>query len=401
MSSSVSAIPVTLLFSAAGPYADLGREAVAGALAGIAEINGRAELGVRLRPVLADPKGHDRRYAELAERAIRGGSRHVVGAITSSARKEIVPVVERHDALLWYAFPYEGYEASEHTLYFGACPNQHLLPLFDYLLPRYGARPFVVGSNYIWGWEIARIARELVEAKGGELLGDRYLPLGHAACGHLIAEIRHEKPDFVLSNLVGESLHAFLRAYHALGLEDEAFRPEKRPVVSCNATDCDLTVLGRAADGHITTSTYLDALDTAGNQAFKGRMAERLGDGKAISSCFAAAYTAVLVLGTAIAEAGSDDPASVREIVTSRRFETPLGDLSVDPRTHHAGLTPHLARAGADGRFHLLADTAGNGAGPVAADPYLAGAAARAALTPRSAAHARPASLARGLRVVK
>ncbi|MBP0616863.1 transporter substrate-binding protein [Jiella mangrovi] len=397
MSSNIPAYPVSVLFSAAGPYAGLGREAVAGALAGIAEINASPTLSLRLRPVIADPRGEDRRYAELAEGAIRDGSRHVVGALTSSARKEIVPVVERHDALLWYAFPYEGYESSQHALYFGACPNQHLLPLFDYLLPRQGVRPFVVGSNYIWGWEIARIARELVEARGGALSADRYLPLGHIDCDHLIAEIRQKKPDFILSNLVGESLHAFIRAYHSLGLEDDAFRPENCPVVSCNMTDFDLSAVGAAAAGHITVSTYLHELDTADNRAFKARMTERLGEGHAISSCFAAAYSAVLVLGTAMAEAGSDDPAAVREIVTARRFATPLGDLRVDPRNHHADLTPHLARAGADGCFHVLEQSSG----PVAADPYLAGLAARAALTPHPADLPIEASQARKLRVVK
>ena len=397
MSSKGPSYPVGVLFSAAGPYAGLGREAVAGALAAIAEINASAPLSLRLRPVLADPRGQDRRYAELAEGMIRDGARHVVGAITSSARKEIVPVVERHDALLWYAFPYEGYEASEHALYFGACPNQHLLPLFDYLLPRQGVRPFVVGSNYIWGWEIARIARELVEAKGGALCAERYLPLGHVDCDHLIAEIRQKKPDFVLSNLVGESQHAFIRAYHALGLKDEAFRPENRPVVSCNMTDFDLMAVGSAAEGHLTVSTYLHELETAENRAFKTRMHERRGGANAISLCFAAAYSAVLVLGTAMAEAGSDDPAAMREIVTARRFPTPLGDLRVDPRTHHADLTPHLAKAGADGRFHVLKQSPG----PIAADPYLAGLAARTALRPHPAGLQDQGPRTQSLRVVK
>ena len=56
----------------------------------------------------------------------------------------------------------------------GACPNQHLLPLFDYVMPRYGSRPFVIGSNYIWGWEVARIARESLRKRaGGSLAGER------------------------------------------------------------------------------------------------------------------------------------------------------------------------------------------------------------------------------------
>nr|WP_272214407.1 transporter substrate-binding protein [Marinicella sp. W31]MDC2880012.1 transporter substrate-binding protein [Marinicella sp. W31] len=379
-----------MLFSAGGSYAPLGREAVAGALAAIAEINADENLPIRLAPLIADPQGQ--RYAHLAEVALREGARHIVGTITSTGRKEVIPVVERQGGLLWYAFPYEGFEASDSTLYFGACPNQHLLPLFDYVLPRYGNRPFVVGSNYIWGWEVARIARELAEAGGGGLAGERYLPLGHTSCDHLISEIRECRPDFILSNLVGESLHAFVRAFHALALEDERFSPEHCPIVSCNMTEADIEELGATACGHITTSSYFDSLNTPENRAFKARIAGRQGHRKAISSCFASVYSAVSVLGHAIAEAGTDDPRIVRRVVTSRRFDTPIGALSVDAATQHAALSCHMAEVGRGGRFHLF----DRSIGPIKADPYLSGNAARAAFQ-----SAPLASGAAGLKVVK
>src|SRR3546814_16003075 len=62
--------------------------------------------------------------------------------------------------------PYEGFECCENVIYTGASPNQHIVPLFRYLLPRYGKRVYLVGSNYIWGWETNRTARELVQASG-------------------------------------------------------------------------------------------------------------------------------------------------------------------------------------------------------------------------------------------
>jgi len=382
--------PVALLFSAGGTYASLGREAVAGALAAIAEINADESLPVRLAPSIADPRGQH--YAHLAEVALGEGARHIVGTITSSGRKEVIPVVERQGGLLWYAFPYEGYEASDSTLYFGACPNQHLLPLFEYVMPRHGNRPFVIGSNYIWGWEVARIARELAEARGGSLAGERYLPLGYTSCDHLIAEIRERRPDFILSNLVGESLHAFVRAFHALAQEEERFAPERCPVVSCNVTEADIEELGATACGHITTSSYFDGLDTPENRAFKARIAERQGHRKAISSCFASVYSAVSVLGHAIAEAGTDDPRVVRRVVTSRRFDTPIGALTVDPATQHAALSCHMAEVGQDGRFRLF----DRSIGPIVADPYLSSDAAREAFRPMPRAEG-----AAGLKVVR
>jgi hypothetical protein len=61
------------------------------------------------------------------------------------------------------------------------------------------------------------------------------------------------------------------------------------------------------------------------------------------------------------------EPSAVRAAATRRSFDTPLGAITVDPRTLHAALTPHVARATADGRF-LIIDTA---PAPIPADPYL------------------------------
>lgn len=180
-------LPVSILYSTTGPYAALGHEAVAGALAANAEINADGDLPFRIEPRIDDPAGRAERYALLSEAAIRNhGCRHVIGTITSWSRKDVLPSIERQGALLWYAFPYEGYEASNSVIYLGACPNQHLLPLFDHVLPRYGRRPFMVGSNYIWGWEISRIAREVTEASGGQVLSERFVPLGAVEVDHLI-----------------------------------------------------------------------------------------------------------------------------------------------------------------------------------------------------------------------
>ncbi|NLS17478.1 transporter substrate-binding protein [Rhizobium sp. P40RR-XXII] len=384
-------IPISILYSTTGTYAALGRDAVDGALAAIAEVNSDPGCFFQFEPRVDDPAGNAERYAELAGSAIRQrGCRHIVGAITSWSRKEVLPVVERHGALLWYAFPHEGYETSDSVIYLGACPNQHLLPLFDYVLPRYGRRPFIVGSNYIWGWEIGRIAREITGAAGGEVLAERFVPLGSEEVDHLIAEIRLKRPDFILSNLVGRSAHAFIRTYAELREEDVDFSAEHRPLVACNLSEIDLADLSpQAKAGHIVTNIYLDRLDTQENRSFKARLAARRGDGRPVTGPFAFAYMAVSVLAQAIADAGTDDPDLIRRVVTQRRFDMPIGSVSFDPRTHYAGLRPFIGRSDREGGFEIFdTETA-----VVEADPYLV----RSVLPGKPGAHAP----GRGLKVVK
>ncbi|MCL6654737.1 transporter substrate-binding protein [Agrobacterium rubi] len=358
-------VPVSILYSTTGPYAALGREAVDGALAAIADINADPVYGFGIAVKIDDPCGRAEAYAALAQSAIRdSGCRHIIGTITSWSRKDVLPIVERHGALLWYAFPYEGYEASDSAIYLGACPNQHLLPLFDYIFPLYGRRPFIVGSNYIWGWEISRIAREITEAAGGQIVSDRYVPLGSTEVDHLINEIRQRKPDFILSNLVGQSATAFIEAYGAFRKGE----PDAPPIVACNMSESDLESLSHEARrGHISTSIYFDRLDTFENQAFKARMTARHGANRRITTPFMSAYTAMSILARSIADAGTDAPEAVRKVATARLFDTPAGPVGIDPRTHHAALRPHLGISDEEGGFALLqsADEA------IPADPYL------------------------------
>ncbi|SIR31900.1 amino acid/amide ABC transporter substrate-binding protein, HAAT family [Rhizobium sp. RU20A] len=358
-------VPVSVLYSSTGSYAAYGRDAAAGAMAAISEINADASLPFLLKARVSDPGGHAERYAQMAkEAAVQDGCRHIIGCITSWSRKDVLPVVERHDGQLWYAFPYEGYEANERVIYLGPCPNQHLLPLFGHVQPRFGNRAFFVGSNYIWGWEVSRIARELVEGDGGRVLSDRFVPLGSIEVDHLIREIATLKPGFVLTNLVGASAAAFIAAYGTFRAET----PEAPPLVACNLTEIDLETLSPAARaGHIATSTYFHRLETPENRAFKARMLARHGQQRRLSAAFVAGYTGVSVLARAMVDAGTDEPAAIRKVVTSRAFETPLGALTIDARNQHAALVPHLALSDRDGAFDIFESAAA----PIDADPYL------------------------------
>ena len=121
-----------------------------------------------------------------------------------------------------------------------------------------------MGSNYIWGWEISRVARDVISDAGGADLGDRFLPIGDTDVDRIIAEIRATRPDFVLNSLIGPSSYGFLEAYAALGREDPHFTAASCPVLSCNLTECELDVLGDAAAGLIAAGPYFRDPDAPG-----------------------------------------------------------------------------------------------------------------------------------------
>ena len=180
-------INLGVLISSTGAYSVVSKSMMCGALLAIEEVH-KADIGVEFLPTLGDPGGRLNRYSELAAEMLSAGVRHVVGCYTSSSRKEIIPLFEKMDALLWYPSHYEGFESSGNVVYTGAVANQHLLPLVDYALQRFGGNVFCVGSNYIWAWgkqpDIARDDRpRRWQSAGGAIFSGRFARLHAGDCG--------------------------------------------------------------------------------------------------------------------------------------------------------------------------------------------------------------------------
>ncbi len=205
-----------------------------------------------------------------------------------------------------------------------------------------------MGSNYIWGWEMNRLARERVTAAGGEVLGERYLPIGSREVGRMIEEIRFARPDFILNSLIGPSSYEFMSAYRALGLEDAAFQPDRCPVLSCNVTECELPALGQGAEGLVAAGPY-----------FRG-VPGWPGEGNFGSSHEAAAFSAVMELGRLLTGREGAESWPLSQLLAEER-----GQGIVDPTTHHTVLPVIVARV-QNGVFRPIKRLEA-----VAGDPYL------------------------------
>ena len=391
-------VEIGVLYSLSGSYRLVSEACHTGAMRAIAAVNAEPAGAIELVPVVRDPGGNIDRYAPLCEDILRtSAARHVVGCVTSWSRKEAIPVLEKLGAALWYACPYEGFEANEHVVYMHACPNQQLVPLLGYVVPRFGADGFLLGSNYIWGWETNRVARDLIADAGGKVLGERYLPIGETDVSRLIEEIRATRPDFVLNNLIGTSSYAFFAAYAKLAAEDPHFGPDRCPVLSCNLTEAELPAIGEAGRGHLSAGPYFKESGVPGTPTpnpspqgggesgraspLDGTTAQSPsplwggvrggGDGRTnnnaapASSFEASAYACVRVLAEVLAEEPDATFADLSAIFAKSRYATPFGEIGIDPRTQHASLPVVIGRIDGLG-FEAVSRT-----NDVAPDPYL------------------------------
>ncbi|MBK0327098.1 transporter substrate-binding protein [Rhodobacteraceae bacterium F11138] len=336
-------VDLGVLYSSTGTYAAISRAVLRGTLAGIDEVNADANSPIGFRPVVRDPGGEIDRYAPLCDDILaNSGARHIFGCVTSSSRKEVIPTLDRTNAMLWYNLPFEGFETSNRVIYNHACANQHLLPLLSWCFGSFGAKPYLIGSNYIWGWETCRVARMRTEEANGQVLGERYLPLGEENIATLIAEIESLRPDFILNSLVGASSYAFLRAYAELGRRDPHFSCDSCPVVSCNLTEAELPLLGEAAEGLVSVGPHFcpQACPEGRDSSFE-----------------------------IISRQSVHTLASMLAVQGDRPFEKFIAErgagFGIDPATHHSTLSVNVAqvRRGVFEVLHHWAD--------VPPDPYL------------------------------
>ncbi|SDZ50227.1 amino acid/amide ABC transporter substrate-binding protein, HAAT family [Jannaschia faecimaris] len=340
-------IDLGVLYSRSGTYAALSQALWQGTMDAIETVNAAPDSAITFRPIERDPGGEVQRYAPLcAEILAQSDAQHVIGCVTSWSRKEVIPALDRAGATLWYNVPYEGFETSARVVYSHACTNQNILPVLAWAQREFGNAAFLTGSNYIWGWETCRFARHQVEATGGQILGERYLPLGDEDVAGLISEIEATRPRFILNSLVGASSYAFIRAYRALGMRNAHFRPETCPLLSCNLTEAELPVLGEAAEGLISVGPSFC------------HTAQASGRG---SSLELTAYNSVLTLAAMLSDmkAGQD----------AQGFDAFIANhgngYGIDPATHHRTLDVKIAQV-RRGAFDVLAEWH-----DVRPDPYM------------------------------
>ncbi|MGN8546815.1 transporter substrate-binding protein [Bradyrhizobium sp. 13971] len=94
----------------------MGREILKSAMMAVDEINNQDEFDFAISAHVRDPLRNHSEYHTVCDDLIRNvGVEHIIGCYTSASRKQVLPIVERTDRLLWYPARYEGFECSDNV----------------------------------------------------------------------------------------------------------------------------------------------------------------------------------------------------------------------------------------------------------------------------------------------
>ncbi|CAM5243167.1 urea ABC transporter substrate-binding protein [Streptomyces spiroverticillatus] len=348
-------VKVGVLHSATGGLAIAEKPLTDAVLLAVRELNDQGGvLGRRIEPVTFDTRSDNAVFAASVRRMLTtDGVRAVFGGYTSASRRTMVPLVEKHQGLLFFPTFYEGMEHSAHVVYTGATPNQVVAPAVKWFLDNRGKRLFLVGSDYIYPRATNAVVKAQLAATGGTVAGEHYLPLGEMrpeAVADATARILRARPDAIVSTVVGDTNLPFFKA-----LLDAGATSRTLPVLSLVLNESELSAMdARRMAGNYVAMNYFQSVRTPENAAFVRRYRARYGPDAVISDPAEASYSSVMLWARAVRDAGSADPAAVTEALRGASWQSPGGTVFVDRENLHLWKTARLGRIRTDGQMDVV-----------------------------------------------
>lgn len=327
---------------------------------GVNEINEAGGInGKQIEIISEDYASDPSTAAEKAEKLIVNDNVSCIfGAVLSSCRQAILPVVEKYDNLLIYPTDYEGLEQSDNIIYLGCIPNQQIQVIAPWLVENVGTEVYVIGSDYLYPRSTCAQLIALLEENGATIVGEEYVSMDETDYTASITKIMNAKPDVVFSVLVGDCINAFQKQYAQYGIEDvDVFHMclDESGAAAIGVDSCE---------GVYSGQTYFCTIDTDVNKEFVEKYENEFGT---VPTVYAStSYTGAYLLKGALESLGEDF--TTEELVNAfhgQSYEGPAGVLTVKDN-NHTSLTPRIGQVNSEGLFDVLYEADA----PVDPDPF-------------------------------
>jgi len=316
-----------------------------------AEINAAGGiLGRMVELVVAD----DASGAQGAQRAFdslvfQTGVDVLISMETSAARNAGLPIVNRGQVPYIYTSFYEGRSCSPWMYVNAWVPEQQVAPIVDHFMNEYEAKTFfLIGSDYAFGRGMLEFTREYVEANGGEIVGEEYLPMDGSDWTSIISQLRSAEPDALITSTAGGAPNVTLtRQLRAAGVTI--------PYGNLAVDEGTAASMGADATGIYIAASYLTSIDSPENQAFLAAMADKFGaDLRTPNDLSVPQYEAIYAYKAAVEMAGTTDAQAVIDALSEVSVTGPRGVIQMNSQ-RHAPLTMYLGRVQEDGSVEVIA----------------------------------------------
>lgn len=319
-------------------------------------------LGKQLEAVVVDPGSDWPTYGTMARELIQiNDVAAIFGGWTSVSRKNVLPVVEELNGLMFYPVQYEGEESSKNVFYTGAAPNQQAIPATDYFLQDLGVKKFaLLGTDYVYPQTTNAILEAYLKSKGipASDIFVNYTPFGHNDWDGIVQQVVDLGADGskvgVISTINGDANIGF---YEALG--DAGVMPFDIPVVAFSVGEEELSTLDTTdLVGHLAAWNYFQSADTPANAEWVQKWKNRMGLARVTNDPMEAHYIGFNMWVNAVKKAGTTDTDAVRNAMYGQTFPNLTGGTAVMLENHHLAKPVLIGEINDSGQFDIVKQTA-------------------------------------------
>jgi branched-chain amino acid transport system substrate-binding protein len=346
-------IKVGVIAELTGPLSFMGTANANVAKMVVDEINaGGGLLEERVELIVEDGETTDSVAEARAAKLVEEDEVDVVfGGIFSSTRQAIkAAAVTRGRTLYIYPEQYEGQESDPLIFCTGPVPAQQVDPLIPWLMDQTGAKRFALPSaDYVWPRIMNEKVRDIVTARGGEIVEEDYHPLDHEDYREAIDRIISGGAEVVFNTIVPPGVVPFLQQLHDAGFDGHLV-----------CTYFDETCLGlvppEQVEGLYSCLDYYQTVDDPFSKELLGRYEERFPDGAIFTggSASSGVYRGLRLWEAAMREAGSLDQEAVIAALDHAKIAVgPGGPAEMVPGQHHVRMNMYIAQV-RDGSIEIV-----------------------------------------------
>lgn len=257
---------------------------------------------------------------------------------TSAARNAGLPIVNRGQVPFIYTSFYEGRSCSPWMFVNAWVPEQQVGPIVDHFMSELDAKTFyLIGSDYAFGRGMLEFTRDYVEAQGGEILGEDYLPMDGSDWTAIISKLRAAAPDALITSTAGGAPNVTLtKQLRAAGVDI--------PYGNLAVDEGTAKTMGADAEGMYIAASYLTSIDSPENAAFLEAMDAKFGgDLKTPNDLSVPQYEAIYLYKAAVEKAGTTEAKPVIDALKEASVEGPRGTIVMN-KQRHTPLTMYLGQ---------------------------------------------------------
>ena len=311
------------------------------------EINAAGGIdGRKIELVIYDTQSDNTRYQEFMRRVLQRDKVDVVFAGFSSASREAYrPIVDQLDSFAFYNNQYEGGVCDSHMVVTGAVPEQQFSTLIPWMMETYGKKVYTIAADYNFGQISAEWVCQIVKEKGGEMIGEEFIPLGVSQFSQTIQNIQKAKPDVLITLLVGTAQASYYSQAAAANLKV----PMGSSVNVGQGYEHKRFAPPSLANMYATVN-YVEEVDTPESRAFVAKWKAKFPNEPYINQEAENSYLAIYLYKQMVERAKSTKRADIRKVIAQGDvcFNAPEGKVCIDPKSQHMSHTIYMAKVGDD-----------------------------------------------------